>query len=87
MAYEGLPEGHATAGMPEGTVYIVTEVYPSHVVLDGNHPLAGMALRLHIKVRAVREPTEAEADARSVGDAPVTVLGSGPSRTGSKTLH
>jgi FKBP-type peptidyl-prolyl cis-trans isomerase 2 len=31
-------------------VYTVTEVYPSHVVLDGNHP-AGMALRLHLTVR------------------------------------
>jgi FKBP-type peptidyl-prolyl cis-trans isomerase 2 len=29
--------------MPEDTVYTVTEIYPSHVVLDGNHPLAGIA--------------------------------------------
>jgi len=87
MAYEGLPEGHATADMPDDVVYIVTEVYASHVVLDGNHPLAGMALRLHIKVRDVREPTEAEAEARSVGDAPVTVLGSAPGRHGGSTLH
>lgn len=87
MAYEGLPEGHATPGMPEDAVYIVTEVYPSHVVLDGNHPLAGLALRLHITVRGVREPTEAEAEARAVGDAPVTVLGSAPGRSGGDTLH
>jgi FKBP-type peptidyl-prolyl cis-trans isomerase SlyD len=46
----------------------VTEVYPSHVVLDGNHPLAGMALRLHLTVRDVREATSDEIDAGSVAD-------------------
>jgi FKBP-type peptidyl-prolyl cis-trans isomerase SlyD len=86
MAYEGLPKGHATPDMPDDAVYIVTEVYPSHVVLDANHPLAGMALNLHITVRAVREATAGEIEARSVGDAPVTVLGSGPGRPGG-TLH
>ena len=44
--------------MPADVIYIVTEIYPSHVVLDGNHPLAGMALRLHLKVRDVREASE-----------------------------
>src|SRR2546427_10513380 len=34
---------------------IFTEIYPEHVVLDGNHPLAGIALRLHLKVEGVRE--------------------------------
>ena len=89
MAYEGLPQGHATKGMPADAVYIVTEVYPSHVVLDANHPLAGMALRLHIKVRDVREATEDELEAGSVGEAPVTVLGSGANiRPGrGRTLH
>ncbi len=87
MAYEGLPAGHATPDMPADTIYIVTEVYPTHVVLDGNHPLAGMALRLHIQVRGVREATEAELDARSVGDASITVLGSGPGKPGRGRLH
>ena len=87
MAYEGLPEGHATPDMPGDAVYIVTEVYLSHVVLDANHPLAGMALRLHITVRAVREATEDELEARSVGDGAVTVLSSGPGRAGGTTLH
>jgi FKBP-type peptidyl-prolyl cis-trans isomerase SlyD len=68
MQFEGLPDGAATPDMPEDTVYTVTEVYPSHVVLDGNHPLAGLALRLHITVRAVRAATPAEVEARSVSD-------------------
>ncbi|MBI5716814.1 MAG: peptidylprolyl isomerase [Burkholderiales bacterium] len=87
MAYEGLPKGHATPDMPADAVYIVTEVYPSHVVLDGNHPLAGMALRLRVQVRAVREATEPEVEARSVGDSTVTVLGSAPGKPGRQTLH
>ncbi len=67
MQFEGLPEGSATPDMPADTVYTVTEVYPSHVVLDGNHPLAGMALRLHLTVRDVREASAAEIEAGSVG--------------------
>jgi FKBP-type peptidyl-prolyl cis-trans isomerase SlyD len=67
MAFEGLPAGAATAGMPADRIYVATEVYPSHVVLDGNHPLAGMALHLHVKVRGVREASDDEAEARSVG--------------------
>ena len=67
MQFEGLPEGSATPDMPPDTLYTVTEVYPSHVVLDGNHPLAGMALRLHVTVRDVREATPAEIEAGSVG--------------------
>jgi FKBP-type peptidyl-prolyl cis-trans isomerase SlyD len=79
MQIEGLPEGSVTQDMPAGTVYVVTEVYPSHVVLDGNHPLAGMALRIHLKVLDVREATEDEEEAGSVDASAVRVLG-GPSR-------
>lgn len=74
MAFEGLPEGAVTAGMPRDAIYVVTEVYDEHVVLDGNHPLAGMALRLHIKVRDVREASAEEQETGSVGRGPVTVL-------------
>ncbi len=75
MQIEGLPAGSATADMPANTVYSVTEIYPSHVVLDGNHPLAGMALRIHLKVLDVREATEEEVDAGSVDGTAVRVLG------------
>ena len=67
MRFEGLPEGHATPDMPADAIYTVTEVYPTHVVLDGNHPLAGMALRLHLKVRSVRAASDGEIEAGSVG--------------------
>jgi FKBP-type peptidyl-prolyl cis-trans isomerase SlyD len=67
MRLEGLPAGAATPDMPADAIYTVTEVYPSHVVLDGNHPLAGLALRLHVQVRDVREASELEVEAGSVG--------------------
>jgi FKBP-type peptidyl-prolyl cis-trans isomerase SlyD len=75
MAFEGLPAGAATADMPADAIYVVTEVYPAHVVLDGNHPLAGMALRLRIKVVDVRAATAEERAARSVGaTSPLSLL-------------
>lgn len=87
MAFEGLPEGAATPGMPKDAIYIVTEVYPEHVVLDGNHPLAGMALRLDMTVRDVREATPEEVEARSVGAAPLGLLGVGARQLPDPTLH
>lgn len=59
MTFEGLPAG-SNEQAPKDLLYTVTEIYPDHVVLDGNHPLAGIALRLHLKVEAVREATEEE---------------------------
>jgi len=73
MQFEGPPPGAATE-MPEDAIYTVTEVYPDHVVLDGNHPLAGIALRLSLAVRDVREASEEEIEAGSVGSAAVSVL-------------
>jgi len=66
MQLEGLPEGARTQGMPADTLYTVTEIYPSHVVLDGNHPLAGIALRLQVRVHDVREASVYELQQRSV---------------------
>jgi len=56
MTFDGsaLPAGVSTA-IPAGFIYTVTEIYPEHVVLDGNHPLAGIAIRLSVKVESVRE--------------------------------
>lgn len=78
MQFEGLPEGASTTTMPEDMIYTVTEVYPSHVVLDANHPLAGIALRIKLKVLDVREATPDEISAGSVGDSPFTVLDQAP---------
>jgi FKBP-type peptidyl-prolyl cis-trans isomerase SlyD len=66
MTFEGLPPG-ANEQAPRDVLYTVTEIYPEHVVLDGNHPLAGIAIRLHLKVERVREATEEEIGRGSAG--------------------
>ena len=68
MTFEGsaLPDG-CSADVPQDTLYTVSEIYPEHVVLDGNHPLAGIALRLHLQVCSVREATEEEIGRGSAG--------------------
>ena len=78
MQFDGLPEGAATPDMPAQAIYTLTELYPDHVVLDGNHPLAGIALRLKVKVHAVREATEDETAARSVDEGAVSLLHAAP---------
>ena len=83
--FDGPPEGAKTENLPRDAIYTVTEVYPSHVVLDGNHPLAGMALRLDVEVRDVREATPEEVERGSVGEQAVTVLAAAPA--GGEHLH
>ncbi len=61
-----LPAG-SNPDAPRNQIYTVTEIYPEHVVLDGNHPLAGIAIRLSLVVEAVREATEAEIGQGSLG--------------------
>lgn len=66
MGFEGLPEG-CNPGAPKDRLYFVSDIYPDHVVLDANHPLAGMALRISLKVHAVREAQESEVGRGSLG--------------------
>jgi len=44
----------------DGNLYTVTDIAGGSAVLDGNHPLAGMALRFLLKILSVRkaEPEE-----------------------------
>lgn len=65
-------EGSALASgskepLPTALTYTVTDIYPDHVVLDGNHPLAGIAIRLHIRVASVREALVEEIGAGTLG--------------------
>lgn len=66
MTFEGLPAG-GNEEAPRDLLYTVTEIYPEHVVLDGNHPLAGIAIRLRLKVEKVREATQDEIGRGSAG--------------------
>ena len=58
MQFEGTPEeGDDDL---DALIYTVTDVAEDKVVLDGNHPLAGMALRFDLTVADVREATPEE---------------------------
>jgi FKBP-type peptidyl-prolyl cis-trans isomerase SlyD len=68
LTFDGtaLPSGCAPDA-PKDALYTVTDIYPEHVVLDGNHPLAGIALRLTLHVHRVREATVEEVGSGSAG--------------------
>jgi FKBP-type peptidyl-prolyl cis-trans isomerase SlyD len=87
MLIEGsaLPADPSSA-MPAELTYTVTEIYPEHVVLDGNHPLAGIAITLHIKIASVREALTEEIGAGSLGVG-FFRLESAPTASDPKALH
>ena len=73
MQFEGVPEVEAQEGAEAASlaaevddgdedtlIYTVTDVADNQVVLDGNHPLAGMALRFWVQVEDIREATRNE---------------------------
>lgn len=84
MQFEGPPEGSTTPDLPKDVIYTVTEVYDTHVVLDGNHPLAGLALRLALKVCDVRTATEEEVEQGSVSASPFALA---PQVPPDETIH
>jgi FKBP-type peptidyl-prolyl cis-trans isomerase SlyD len=45
---------------PDNRVWSVIEVEDGHVVLNGNHPLAGVTLHFSVDIQAVREATAEE---------------------------
>ena len=57
MQFEGLPDGSDDEG---AVIFTVTDIADDKVVLDGNHPLAGMALRFSLNVAEVRAATDEE---------------------------
>ncbi|MES2356018.1 MAG: peptidylprolyl isomerase [Pseudomonadota bacterium] len=57
MQFEGGAEG---ADEDDYILYTVTDVTDDKIVVDGNHPLAGMALDFSCKVTDVRAATEEE---------------------------
>ena len=83
MTFEGMPAG-GNPEAPRDLLYTVTEIYPEHVVLDANHPLAGIALRLRLKVERVREAAEDEIGRGSAGTGFFKVQRSAPD---GGTLH
>ncbi|MFM2344842.1 MAG: hypothetical protein RLZZ210_1454 [Pseudomonadota bacterium] len=52
----------------ESEFYVVTDIVEDKVVLDANHPLAGIAIRFDITVVEIREATEEEIENGYIGD-------------------
>jgi FKBP-type peptidyl-prolyl cis-trans isomerase SlyD len=57
MQFEGMPE---ETEEDEALIFTVTDIAEDKVVLDGNHPLAGIALRFSLTVESVREASDEE---------------------------
>lgn len=58
MQFEGTPDSDDAE--EESVIFTVTDIADDKVVLDGNHPLAGMALRFSLNVAEVRTATDDE---------------------------
>lgn len=58
MQFEGMPDG--SDDEDDAMIFTVTDIADDKVVLDGNHPLAGIALRFSLNVAEVRVATEEE---------------------------
>jgi FKBP-type peptidyl-prolyl cis-trans isomerase SlyD len=90
MGFEGLPEG-CNPSAPRDRLYFVSDIYPDHVVMDGNHPLAGIALRIRLKVHAVREALPEEVGRGTLGTGffrtQIDADGAGEAPPTSRTLH
>jgi len=65
MQFEGAPDG---SDEDDYQIYRVTEIADDKVVLDGNHPLAGMALVFTCTVTAVRPASAAEIERGGIAD-------------------
>ncbi|MBC3862291.1 peptidylprolyl isomerase [Undibacterium jejuense] len=63
MQFEGMPEDDEDSdesSEEEAHIFTVTDIADDKVVLDGNHPLAGIALRFSLTVDDVRAATDEE---------------------------
>ncbi|HEY6863488.1 MAG TPA: peptidylprolyl isomerase [Burkholderiales bacterium] len=70
---EGLEVGMRVEGDDGKGLYTVTDIAEGQVVLDGNHPLAGMALKFVARVADVRPATPAEIE-NGTADDPESVI-------------
>lgn len=66
-------EGEAGGG-DEDRIFTVTDIAEDKVVLDANHPLAGMALRVSCTVVGVRPAAPAEVESGSIDDPESVIL-------------
>ncbi|HKO88947.1 MAG TPA: peptidylprolyl isomerase [Burkholderiales bacterium] len=73
MQFEGVPGEDVDDAM----IYTITDIAAGAVVLDGNHPYAGIALEFKCKVLDVRAATAVELEqghAEDLDDLPVRII-------------
>lgn len=63
MRFEGMPDEGG-----DSTIYRVTDIAEGKVVLDGNHPYAGVAIKFTLNVQDVRRATADEIARGGVDD-------------------
>lgn len=66
MQFEGAPEVTLDDDEADVRIFTVTDIADGKVVLDGNHPLAGISLRFALDVVEVRTASEEEISHRHV---------------------
>ena len=75
---EGIEVGMRVEGEGDGQegpmLFTITDMAEGKVVLDGNHPLAGMALRFQATVVDVRPATPSEIENRTADDPSSVVM-------------
>jgi FKBP-type peptidyl-prolyl cis-trans isomerase SlyD len=72
MQFEGVPGDDTPGDDVDATIYRVTDIAEGKVVLDGNHPYAGVAIKFTCAVREVRRASPEEI-ARGGVDGPSAV--------------
>lgn len=77
MQFEGVP-GDDEDGDEAAAIYTVTDIGQEAVVLDGNHPFAGIALKFQCTVVGVRAATADELERGAADD---------PDEDGLRVLH
>ena len=68
MQFEGLPDSanDPSSIAEESLIYTVTELVDDQVLLDGNHPFAGVAIRFQIEVTNIRAASPEEIEHQHV---------------------
>jgi FKBP-type peptidyl-prolyl cis-trans isomerase SlyD len=77
MQFEGVPSDEDESDDDEAgepIIYIVTDIADEAVVLDGNHPYAGIALQFNCTVRGVRAATAGEIEQGGADDGDAAIV-------------
>lgn len=92
MRFEGVPSEDNGDANDSGRIFTINEIADDKVLLDGNHPLAGIAIVVWVRVEKIRQATEKELEQGFTGGSGLWVSGNsldddGDDDSQSQTLH